>query len=281
MNYIETTIELTPFKPFNEIFVAALSEIGYESFTEEEVSHLIKAYISADQFSEEALFAACEPFTEMVEFSANSIEIKKQNWNKIWEESFEPVEVGEFCCVRAPFHKAKANFTYEIIIEPKMSFGTGHHQTTQMMIALMEKINVENANVLDMGSGTGILAILAKRMNANLVDAIDIEEWAYENMKENFERNQVQVNTYFGGVEVLENLTANYEVIIANINKNILLSQFATYNSKLKVNGDLLLSGFYEVDADDLLKSTDLQNYSEVNRIIKDGWCALHLRKHG
>ena len=145
----------------------------------------------------------------------------------------------------------------------------------------MEKIKFGNTTVLDMGSGTGILAILAKKVGSTAVDAIDIEEWAFENMKENFERNEVQVNAYFGGVGVLQSLSENYEVIIANINKNILLSQFAVYNQKLKNKGDLLLSGFYEVDADDLLQAPELNGYSELNRIIKDGWCALHLKKNG
>lgn len=280
MNYIETTLELNPYRPFNEIFVAALSEIGYESFVEEEVSHLVKAYIQADQFSEEMMLAACEPFTEMVEFSANSIEIEKENWNQKWEESFDPVEVGDFCIIRAPFHAEKSHFTHEIIIEPKMSFGTGHHQTTQMMVELMEHMNFSGSMVLDMGSGTGILAILAQKMKAKTSDAIDIEEWAFENMRENVERNGVSsINCYLGGVEVLEELSTTYQTVIANINKNILLSQFETYDTKLANDGNLLLSGFYEPDAVDILNSIHLKNYQEINRKTKDGWCALHLRK--
>lgn len=280
MNYIETTLELKPFRPYNEIFVAALSEIGYESFVEEEISFQVKAYIQADLFSEKALEEACEPFTEMLEFSTNSVEIEKENWNQKWEESFDPVEVGSFCVIRAPFHTINKEFKHEIIIEPKMSFGTGHHQTTQMMVELMENIEFTNSMVLDMGSGTGILAILAQKMSAKATDAIDIEDWAFENMKENVERNNVQsVNCYLGGVEVLKGLTSTYQTIIANINKNILLSQFETYNAKLATNGNLLLSGFYEPDAEDILNAKDLLNFKEVNRKTKDGWCALHLKK--
>lgn len=279
MNHIELTIALEPFKPFNEIVIAQLGELPFDSFTEEEDEKKIKAYILKDDFEENAVKGIFSELESMVSIQYEVTEIEKVNWNQKWEENFDSVEVGSFCYVRAPFHEAKPAFQHEIIIEPKMSFGTGHHQTTQMMIELMEDIDFEGKTVLDMGSGTGILAILAKKMGAAQVEAIDIEDWAFENMKENFERNGVEANAYLGDVDLIDSIALKYDVIIANINKNILLRQFATYDFHLKDGALLLLSGFYETDSEDLVKAKDLPDYSLIKQLTKETWCALKLQK--
>lgn len=279
MNYIEIQLHLTPFRPFNEILMVELGEIGFESFVEEENEALLKGYITADEYDLSRVKSCCSKFKEELEYRLSVVEIEKENWNKKWEENFESVEVGQFCYVHAPFHEKKEAFTYQILIEPKMSFGTGHHQTTQMMIELMEGIDFTGKKVLDMGSGTGILAILAKKMGASKVDAIDIEEWAYENMIENFERNHVNANAYHGGVELIEGLNENYDVILANINKNILLDQFSVYNKVLNNGGALLLSGFYQNDQQDLLNSPHLAEFQLDKHKNKENWLSLKLEK--
>ena len=279
MNYIEVTIRLKPFRPFNEIVVAQLGGLPFNSFTEDEDEELVKAYILEGDYVQSDVESVLSPFEALAKIEFTASKIDKVNWNQKWEENFDAVEVGEFCCVRAPFHVEKSNFTHEIIIEPKMSFGTGHHQTTQMMIEHMESIDFSGKTVLDMGSGTGILAILAKQMGAKEVVAIDIEEWAYENMMENFDRNNVDITSYKGGEELIAKIGMPYDVIIANINKNILLRQFRTYNSHLNNGALLLLSGFYETDADDLIQAKELDGYALIHQTTKETWCALKLQK--
>ena len=281
MDYIEVSITLKPFRPFNEIVVAQLGEMPFDSFTEEEDDSMVKAYIFEDDYIEADVKNAFDQFGGLVEISFTASKIEKVNWNQQWEDNFDAVEVGEFCYVRAPFHPEKPNFLHEIIIEPKLSVGTGHHQTTLMMIELMESMDFKGKSVLDMGSGTGILAILAKKMNAEHMDAVDIEEWAFENMKENFDRNNTDVSAFYGGEEVITAIGGQYDVIIANINKNILLSQFGTYNAHLKKGGLLLLSGFYVTDADDLVAAKELGGYALVGNLEKETWCGLKLQKNG
>ncbi len=279
MNYIECRFKLTPFQPFNEIVVAQLSELEFESFTEEESESVVKAYVSEDLFEVRNIKDLIEELRDLVEVEYSTRLIEKENWNKKWEENFDSVEVGNFCYVRAPFHDAKPDFKYEIIIEPKMSFGTGHHQTTQMMIEQMQGINLESSTVLDMGSGTGILAILAKKIGAKQVDAIDIEDWAYENMKENFTRNGVEVKAYLGNVEQIKKLGSSFDLILANINKNILLQDFSAYDGALNSNGTLIISGFYQSDEEDILKNESLSSYQLIEAKSKDNWSSLKLRK--
>ncbi len=223
MNYIECTFELAPFHPFNEILVAQLSDLPFESFVEEDP--IVKAYIQEKDFDLKLLDAVDLLKSDLVSIRWNHTEIAKENWNAKWEKSFDAVEVGQFCLVRAPFHPSNDKFKFEIIIEPKMSFGTGHHETTQLMIEGMQSLQLLNKRVWDMGSGTGILAILADKMGAAEVHAVDIEEWAAENMKENVERNECKrVHTYLGDIDWVEDKGA-FDCILANINKNILLQR--------------------------------------------------------
>lgn len=277
MNYIECQFKLEPYRPFNEILVAQLSDLEFESFVEEEENQTLKGYIIASSFEETEVKQAIGVFSDQVEINFSFQTIERVNWNKKWEENFDAISIGKFCHIRAPFHEEHSDFKHEIIIEPKMSFGTGHHQTTQMMIELMEQLSFQGTSVLDMGSGTGVLAILAKKMGAEKVDAIDIEDWAYENMKENFLRNNVEVMAGLGDAELLGDDT--YEVILANINKNILLNDFKKYDQVLQDRGFLLLSGFYQSDEEDILSASSLKNYEKLAVKNKDRWCAILLQK--
>lgn len=278
MNYIECSFEIEPFEPYAEILLAELSELPFESFLEE--TPFLKAYIPVKDFSKKEVVNCWLFSSDDVKIKWNYKEIPQENWNKKWETSFDAVEIDDFCRIRAPFHNSKQEFTHEIIIEPKMSFGTGHHETTQLMIQGISQLDLTNKKVLDMGSGTAILSILAEKMGAEAVDAIDIEEWAYENMKENIQRNNcTKIKVYQGGEEQIFQLDDKYNCILANINKNILLKQIPTYIKHLKKGGDLLLSGFFPSDVDDFQYFVKSSLLIEIAVESNDQWCMLHLRK--
>ena len=276
-NYIECTFELAPFEPFHEILIAQLSDLPFESFVEEEP--VVKAYIQSEEFDLKLLDSIDLLKSDLVTIRWSHKEIEKENWNAKWEQSFEPVEVGDFCIVRAPFHESKPNFTHEIIIEPKMSFGTGHHETTQLMIEGMKPLKLDGKRVWDMGSGTGILAILAEKMGAAEVHAVDIEEWAAENMKENVQRNNCKnVHTYLGDIDWVDG-KGEFDCILANINKNILIRQFDTYIQHLNSGGHLLLSGFFPSDVSDFEALLDQYKLVLRNSLSHSDWAMLHLQK--
>lgn len=278
MSYIELQISLNPFYPFNEILVASLSDHEFDSFVEEEP--ILKAYIEKSKFNKEVIAQLALDQYENLDFKVEVIEIEKENWNKQWEASFDPVVVGDFCSIRAPFHAPIPETKFEIIIEPKMSFGTGHHDTTQMMIAQMSRLDLQNKSVLDMGSGTGVLAILAEKMKASLIHAIDIEEWASENMMENFQKNDCQISQAFlGDVEQLKALNTPYDCILANINKNILLADIPFYVSHLKKGGSLILSGFFQYDNDELIASVHDHGLELDHALTTNDWSSLSFVK--
>ncbi|MEX2380416.1 MAG: 50S ribosomal protein L11 methyltransferase [Vicingaceae bacterium] len=277
MNYIECIFELAPFEPFHEILIAQLSDLPFESFVEEEP--VVKAYIQEKDFDLALLDTVDLLKNDLVSIRWTHHVIPKENWNAKWEQSFDPVEVGDFCVVRAPFHASNDKFKHEIIIEPKMSFGTGHHETTQLMIEGMQALDLEGRRIWDMGSGTGILAILAEKMGASEVHAVDIEEWAAENMKENVERNQCElVQTYLGDIDwVLEK--GEFDCILANINKNILLKHFDVYMEHLKSGGHILLSGFFPSDISDFEGLMKKHKLMLKNKLSHSDWAMLHLQK--
>ena len=282
MDYFEVRLSLQPYRPFCEILIAQLAEIGYESFLEEEHSSCLKAYIPEKEYREEKIESLLRQHQKKLKCSFSYCSIPKENWNQKWEASFSPVELADFCIVRAPFHQPKSGFQHELIIEPKMSFGTAHHQTTQMMLELMQGLNLRQQSVLDMGSGTGILAILAAKLGAETIDAIDIEDWAFENMQENFQRNQCSfIKAQLGNVSLIQHKTKAYDVIFANINKNTLLADLKHYHKALKTDGHLLLSGFYFEDVADLMATSTLKSYRKQKQLQKDKWAALHLQKGG
>ena len=278
MKYVEVEITIDAVKmPDGEIIIALLAELPFESFMDE--TPVIKAYIPVDNFNEESLKVLLSDFiNEGVIKNIKSTEIKDENWNIKWEQNFPPMEIGGQCIIRAPFHKIYKNYPYEIIIEPKMSFGTGHHETTSLMIEQILKEDFTNKKVLDMGCGTGILAILSSMRGAETLSAIDHDIWAYENTIENIERNNIpNIKTYHGDAHLIKEKL--FDVILANINRNIILEDLPIYVASLNIKGKIILSGFYLHDKDIIEeKAVSLglipQSYQE-----KNNWIVLNLVK--
>ena len=246
MEYVELIVELKPVAPWCDILMSAMVEQDYDTFEENEKG--FKAYIKKKDFNEAYLQQLFGEYSD-VSISYTSSVIPETNWNANWESSFQPIEIGSWCLVRAPFHNIDRPFEVEIIIEPKMSFGTGHHQTTLLMMEEMKNIEWEGKRVLDMGSGTGILAILAEKLGAREMIAIDNDEWAYANCIENVERNGcVKISTVLGTASDIDD--KGFDVILANINRNILMADLPAYTKALDSGGILLMSGFLEQDVE-------------------------------
>ena len=275
MNYLEFTFEIEPLQPASEILIAELGQAGFESFVENETG--VTAYIPVEEFEEDSL--AGVQILQSDEFTINYTfqEIEQVNWNEEWEKNFQPILVEDSCCVRAPFHPA-TDVKYDIVIEPKMSFGTGHHATTHMMIQFLLNNDFEGKRVLDMGCGTGVLAIVAEKRGAKEVDAIDIDNWCYQNSIENVERNNCsRITVHEGGAELLGE--KKYDVIIANINRNILLEDIKIYSRNLEAGGELYLSGFYAADIPAIVEECEKNGLDRVGSLEREEWVALQLKK--
>lgn len=275
MNYLEFTFEIEPLQPASEILIAELGQAGFESFVENETG--VTAYIPVEEFEEDSL--AGVQILQSDEFTINYTfqEIEQVNWNEEWEKNFQPILVEDSCCVRAPFHPA-TDVKYDIVIEPKMSFGTGHHATTHMMIQFLLNNDFEGKRVLDMGCGTGVLAIVAEKRRAKEVDAIDIDNWCYQNSIENVERNNCsRITVHEGGAELLGE--KKYDVIIANINRNILLEDIKIYSRNLEAGGELYLSGFYAADIPAIVEECEKNGLDRVGSLEREEWVALQLKK--
>jgi len=247
MNYIEVSITIRPAEEYiADVLAAELGEIGFDSFVPTENG--LTAYIKEENFDKEKFEILTNnfPLGEAIEFSIDSI--PQQNWNEEWEKNFfEPIVIGSECVIHSSFHKNIPQAKYEIVIDPKMSFGTGHHETTSLMIEEILKMDFVNKKVLDMGCGTSVLAILAAMRGANDVTAIDIDSWCTENSQENIELNRVSgIKILLGGAELLEKM--KFDIIIANINRNILLADMKQYAACLPIGGELYMSGFYKND---------------------------------
>ncbi|MBB6126630.1 50S ribosomal protein L11 methyltransferase [Mucilaginibacter lappiensis] len=244
MNYYEllfTTITTEDYQ--QDLLINALGEIGFDTF--EELEFGFKAYIPTDDFNEEQLNEQLLPYREMFTFSYEIVFIPQKNWNEVWESNFEPIEIGDKIYVRATFHPARPEFPYEIVIDPKMAFGTGHHQTTSMMLELILENDFAGKKVLDMGCGTGILAIMAAKLDAAEVIAIDYDPVCYDSTIENSTLNHItNIIPLCGSKEAIPN--EQYDTILANINRNILLNQMEHYAQVLKQGGEIYFSGFYE-----------------------------------
>ena len=273
-NYLEFNFNISPLQPWNEILMAELIEIGFDSFTEEHNG--ILAYIQKDLFDDKQLQEINMFSNEAVEISYTYQEMPNINWNEEWEKNFEPINVENQVSIRAEFH-SNQNLPHEIIIQPKMSFGTGHHATTYLMIQQMLDMDFENKTVLDMGCGTSVLAIFAKQKGAGKTVAIDIDEWSVENSKENAERNNVDLDISQG---TADNLGAeNFDIILANINRNILISDIPTYVSVLNDGGQLLLSGLCFFDVADILEVCMEQKLTLKRELQREEWVSLLLEK--
>jgi ribosomal protein L11 methyltransferase len=270
MDYMELKCRVVPAEPGYEILIAELSELGYDSFVENEDELL--AYIAENDFDKNVLDGLDILNMDNFEVSFERTLVKDQNWNSKWEEDYSPVMVDNRVSIRAPFHE-KPEVEYDIEIMPKMSFGTAHHATTAQMIQCLLEKDVNGMEVLDMGSGTAVLAILASMKGAKHIDAIDNDEWAYNNAVENVERNNCNnITTELGDALLLKGRT--YDFIIANINRNILLTDLHAYANSLKSKGELFMSGFYEEDIPLLKEEAQKWGIEYVSHRVKNNWVA-------
>jgi len=268
--FLEYRFSINPLQPAMDILIAELSALGFDSFLETQDGLL--AYVKKELWNPSDLrnvhILANEDFDIDYEIS----EIEQENWNAKWEENFDPINVDNQCVVRAPFHDEQ-DVAFDIVITPKMSFGTGHHETTHMMLQLVLTLDFKDKSVLDMGCGTGVLAILAAMKGARSVDAIDIDNWSYLNAMENMSANKCeQINVFEGDANLLTD--QNYDIILANINRNILLSDISVYAGHIKKGGALLLSGFYKEDIALISKECLAHGLSFQENVEKNNWVA-------
>jgi ribosomal protein L11 methyltransferase len=276
MNYIELVVNVKPKEPGSDVLIAQLAELGYESFVETETG--FNAYIQEADFNTQQLNLALSFYSDFFKFEYSSNTIQQQNWNKEWENNFQPIDVKGKCYIRAPFHEVPKGYLYDVIIEPKMSFGTGHHATTQLMIQQLMQLDVKGKPLLDMGCGTGVLAIVASMMGADPITAVDIDEWSYENTIENCKKNNIKnILVHKGNVQILAGRV--FHSILANINKNVLLKDLNVYKEVLEKSGNLVISGFFETDTDELTAKADELGLLLKNKVVQEQWAMLHFVK--
>jgi len=270
--YIELAVTVSPLEPFRDLFIAQLGAVGFESFSETEEG--FAAYILKEDYSASAAMEQMQ--WDGVTVSVKEQEIEQVNWNAEWERNFNPIEVDGRVYIRAPFHAERAGFEYAMLIEPKMSFGTGHHQTTHMMIQWLLETPSNHADVLDMGCGTGILGILAGLRGAKSVHGIDVDTWCIENTLENAQRNGVVMTADLGGSEVL---SGTYDLILANINLNVLLADIAHYEKALRKGGSIFFSGFYEDNVPTLRAAAEALGLTFEGVKAREQWRSIKMVK--
>ncbi len=258
-----------------DILTAELSELGFYAF--EQSKKGIEAYIYEEKWKQ-SLFSDISLFSNPeFKISYKSKLIRPTNWNQNWEKNFKPAKINECCGVRAKFHES-LNLKYEIIITPKMSFGTGHHETTAMMLSYLLEVDLKDSTVLDVGSGTGILAILSEKRGAKLVDAIDIDIKCIKNIQENSKLNNCKfINPYFKNVSKINGI--KYDLIIANINKNVIIDDILKFSNLLSVEGQLIISGFFLKDFDDINNKASSVNLHVISKKEKNKWLSVHYIK--
>ncbi len=276
MKYIEVTFSMDDTGVFRDMLVDTLGNEGpYESFVE--TPDGLKAYVQKEKYDPHYLAVVAETFPLPLKYKAEEMEDK--DWNAEWEKEHKAVLVqydGGSVWVRAPFHPHRTDVDYELIIEPKMSFGTAHHPTTYMMLSYVAELDMKDKRVLDMGCGTAVLGILAKMRGAAYVEGIDIDEWAFSNARENAASNGVELTFKLGGATAIQ---GSFDVILANINRNILLADMGRYAAALNPGGTLLLSGFYEADEGALIAKANELGMVLKDKKNRDGWSSLRLVK--
>ena len=265
-NYCEITIQIAS-EEQSDILVAELSELGYEGF--EEMDGQLKAFIKEADFDETILNKLLS--NDSITYTLSII--NKQNWNAVWEANFEPVQVDDFVGVRASFHPTFQNLEYEIVITPKMSFGTGHHATTYMVMQLMRELDFTGKTVFDFGTGTGILAILAEKLGAQSILAVDNDDWCIENATENIQINRCEHIT-IDKIDILK-FDSKFDIIIANINKNVILQNIAILKQGLEKGGQIVLSGLLAEDETDIHNACQLIGFQHKKTISRNGWIAI------
>ena len=274
MNYIQYKFTVSPPEPGSDILIALLADLDFESFSNTENG--FEGYIQEEFDNEEAIGELNFPDFN---FSFERIVIPKTNWNEEWEKSFTPVYVDDLVCIRAHFHSKSESSMYDIVITPKMSFGTGHHDTTWLVCKTMFELDFKGKSVLDMGCGTGILAILAHQLGAEKLLGIDIDDWSIENANENAAINNTTNIEFIKGDSRLLPDHETFDIILANINKNVLKADMAIYYTCLKKSGSLLLSGFFTTDVDELKQLAIQIGFTFVNHYHKNEWAVIKLRK--
>ena len=272
MDYIELSIELDELHPWREVVLSVLVENGYESFVETKTG--LQGYIVESNFKDE-MIQKINQYKNVINIESKLI--KDQNWNAKWEENFDPVFVDDLLAIVAPFHKDTYEHKVVINIQPKMSFGTGHHQTTWLMSKRLFNLSLDDVSLLDMGTGTGVLAILAEKLGAKEVYAPDIDIWSFENAIENIAMNNCSnIDVAHGGHSLIEN--KSFDIVLANINKNILIEHFSVYSKVLNPKGKLLISGFFETDKDQLVNEAKKHGFIFEEIFVKEGWALLEFR---
>lgn len=273
-DYIEVDVKVSPKQPGTDLLVSELADAGFESFAEHATG--FQAWIPADLFREELLVSVNQLDSELGTASYSYQLIKGQNWNAEWESSYQPVKIGQKLLIRAPFHETDPDVKMELVIQPQQSFGTGHHPTTALMAEKLLTSSLTERYIMDLGCGTGVLAILAAKLGAGKVEGVDIEKPAVENAVENARNNNAASVVFsLGDASAMEGKV--YDMILANINKNILKATMKQFAASLKENGDLLLSGFFVTDTDELRTAAEGFEFVEVKN--SGEWAMLHLRR--
>jgi ribosomal protein L11 methyltransferase len=286
MYYIKLNITLSHFQKWEEeslwiadVFKDALISIGFDSFVD--TIEGFEAYCSEENYCLDKVKQIAQEnlsFVEGLEISYLEEKIEQKDWNAEWEKDYPSVRFSDFCVVRPPFNPQQEGVKYDIIIEPKMSFGTAHHQTTSLIINFISKEEIADKKIMDMGCGTGVFAILAMKMGASYAKAIDIDIWAAENAKENAEKNSVSIDVLLGDANLLDE-NEKFDVFFANINRNILLADMETYSKSIQEGGILFLSGFYSQDVEILEAECKLYDLYLTDVETKDNWAAMRLIK--
>lgn len=278
MDYNKITVNISPFKEWlRDVLIAQLGEIGFDSFMEIETG--FEAFIPTQKFDEKELNIALNSFQNDFTFSVKLETIKSQNWNEVWEKNyFKPLIISDECVIRAPFHTDYPQAKYEIVIEPNMAFGTGNHETTSMMVETILENDLSGKTVLDMGCGTGILGILASMKRAKKITAIDIDEWSFNGTNENAALNNIRnINVKLGDASLLG--SEKYDVIFANIHKNVLLNDMKSYFNVLQQNGILIMSGFYSTNIPDIKIKAESLGLRDAGFKTKNNWVAYSFQK--
>jgi len=279
MDYIELKCEITPYnEAIAQILISELGELGYDSFTENEDS--VDAFITEDLFDIDQVKAINLDYLPESNFKLNYSykTIISQDWNAVWESNFQPVIIADQVVIRASFHTDTPKVPYDIVIDPKMSFGTGHHSTTSLMVQSILDSNIEGKRVLDMGCGTSLLAILASKRGAKMVDAIDIDEWSYKTSLESIRNNKADnISAFLGDASLLEG--KKYDVVFANINRNVLLNDMKPYIACLPQNGQLVMSGFYTEDLKYIQDEAEKNNMNYIDHKVDKNWVAVRFEK--
>jgi len=272
MEYTKISVSVAPFNEVaNDLLMAQMGELGFESFSE--TNKGFEAFIPSKDFSNSLLNKLSLPFDD-IQLSFSEEQIPDENWNEVWEKNyFQPIIIANKCIVRSPFHKVDQSYQYEILIEPKMAFGTGHHSTTSLMLQYILESEMKGHNVLDMGCGTGILGILCSMKKASNIIGIDIDDWAYNNAIENINLNNISnMSIEIGGADRLNN--RKFDTILANINRNILLEDIKHYSASLNKGGTLLLSGFYSDDLEMITNECRDNNLKYISQKNENNWIA-------